>query len=252
MFTPCEKEKYGMKELLKKILYVLRIAITKNQKYDLQTRKVIKAVCKDNTNCIDIGCHRGDIMDLMLRFAPEGQHYGFEPLPHLYEFLKEKYKGTDCIISDVALSNVSGKTSFNYVVSNPSYSGIKKRVYDRPDEKDTVITVKTELLDNILPKNYRAGLIKIDVEGAEMQVLQGAIATIEAANPIIIFEHGLDASDIYGTTPEMVYTFFEKLNYNISLLKDWLATKAYFSKAEFETQYYKRLNHYFIAWPKKG
>lgn len=240
-----------MKELIKKILYILRIAITKNQKYDLQTLKVIKAVCNTETNCIDVGCHRGDIMDILLRFAPNGHHYGFEPLPHLYQFLKEKYKNTNCTISDIALSNVSGSTSFNYVVSNPSYSGIKKRNYDRPNEQDTVITVKTELLDNFLPKDYKLGLIKIDVEGAEMQVLKGAAATIEATKPMIIFEHGLGASDIYGTTPDMIYAFFDEKKYNISLLKDWLNNKKFFTLKEFETQYYKRINHYFIAWPKQ-
>lgn len=239
-----------MKELLKKILYTLRIAITKNQKYDLQTLKVIKAVCKGNTNCIDIGCHRGDIMDLMLKYAPNGTHYGFEPLPHLYQFLKEKYTHTRCTISDIALSNFSGSTSFNYVVSNPSYSGIKKRSYDRPNEQDKVITVKTELLDNFLPKNYKPDLIKIDVEGAEMQVLNGAANTIETARPIIIFEHGLGASDIYGTTPDMLFQFFEEKKYCISLLKNWLNNKQTFTLKEFEKQYYNRINHYFIAWPK--
>lgn len=238
-----------MKQLVKKIFHYLPFAITKNQKYDLQTRKVIRQVCKADTNCIDVGCHKGEIMDLMLHYAPRGKHYGFEPIPDLYRFLKDKYRNTPhCTVSDTALSNKSGTTSFNYVVSNPSYSGIKKRDYDRPHEEDTTITVKTELLDHLLDDQYCPGLMKIDVEGAEMLVLEGAAGIIERCHPVIIFEHGLGASDIYGTTPEQVWDFFTGKNYKISLLQYWLKDKRFFRQQEFEAQYYQRLNHYFIAW----
>src|SRR5690606_22337388 len=96
--------------------------------------------------------------------------------------------------------------SFNYVVSNPSYSGLVKRKYDRPDEKDTTIEVETDLLDNVLPDDYKPTLIKIDVEGGELRVLEGAKSIIAKTKPVIIFEHGIGASDMYGATPEQVFT----------------------------------------------
>jgi len=239
---------YMIKQLLKAIFRYIPVAITRNQKYDAQTRKVIRKVCRPDSNCIDVGCHKGEILDLMIKFAPNGKHMGFEPIPGLYNKLKEKYSGTSCTISDIALSNTTGVTTFNYVVSNPSYSGIKKRNYDRPGEQDTVIEVKTDKLDNIINPSHRADLIKIDVEGAEMLVLEGATGTIAKWKPVIIFEYGLGASDVYGTTPDQLFGFFGQLGYKISLLEHWLNKGPHFSQKEFEEQFYKRLNYYFIAY----
>lgn len=238
-----------MKQLIKKIFRYLPVAVTKNQRYDLLTRRVINKVCRSNSNCIDVGCHKGEILDLMCHAAPLGSHFGFEPIPDLYQALLEKYRDTNCAISDIALSDHAGTASFNYVVSNPSYSGLLRRSYDRPHEEDTSITVKTGRLDDIHPRGVRVHLIKIDVEGAEMQVLMGGRETINTSQPIIIFEHGLGASDVYGTTPEQVFSFFEGLDYKVSLLNRWLKSRPSLSRKDFVRQFRQRLNHYFIAYP---
>lgn len=239
-----------MKQLVKKLFHYLPFTITKNQRYDAQTRRVIRKVCRPDSNCIDVGCHRGEIMDLMLQTAPRGTHYGFEPIPALVQGLQEKYAGNKhCVISDIALSSEKGVASFNYVVSNPSYSGLRKRKYDRQHEQDTVITVQTDLMDDVLPPDLKVDLIKIDVEGAEEMVLAGAVKTMQRCRPVIIFEYGLGASDVYGSTPERLFRFFADKQYGISLLCQYLDGKKPFSQADFEAQYFNRTNHYFIAYP---
>jgi len=240
-----------MKKIIKKIFHYIPIDITKNQKYDSQTKKAIAKVCRNNSNCIDVGCHTGEILDLMIKYAPNGRHYGFEPIPELYKQLQIKYADTLCTISNVALSNADGSTTFNYVISNPAYSGIKKRAYDRAHEQDTTIEVQSKMLDHVLLPGHKVDLIKIDVEGAEMLVLEGAKETIARNKPVIIFEHGLGASDVYGTTPAQVYAFFKGLDYWIATLENWLKGHAAFNETEFEDQYFGRKNHYFIAYPKK-
>ncbi|MCR6638472.1 MAG: FkbM family methyltransferase [Sporocytophaga sp.] len=141
-------------------------------------------------------------------------------------------------------------STFNYVVSNPSYSGIKKRSYDRANEVDTEITVETIPLDMVIPENYKIDFIKIDVEGGEFQVLKGAVDSITKFKPIIIFEHGIGASDHYGTKPEEVFNLLANCNLQIATMEMWLKGQKSFTLKEFEQQFYQRLNYYFIAYPK--
>jgi FkbM family methyltransferase len=237
-----------MKNIIKPFLKRIPIAFTKNQRYDAQTIKVLRKVCNTDSNCVDVGCHKGEMLDKILQFSPNGKHFCFEPIPDLYTHLIEKHYPPNCYFYQTALSYEKGTTSFNYVTSNPSYSGILRRRYDRPNEEDTLITVETDLLDNIIPYNLKIDFIKIDVEGAEILVLKGAEQTIKKWRPIVVFEHGLGGSDVYGTTPTQIYEFFKQCDMHISLMSLWLSGKPPLSIEEFETQFYQAKNYYFIAY----
>ena len=238
-----------MKESLKKILKKSPIPFTKNHKYDLQTTKIIKKVCTPVSNCIDIGCHTGDILKTILRFAPHGTHYCFEPLPSFYAGLVQHFPAT-CLFFKIALSNKKGTTHFNHVVTNPAYSGFRPREYARAEEQEEKIEVEIDLLDNIIPAEKKIDFIKIDVEGAEMEVLQGAKATILRNKPLIVFEHGKGAADYYGTRPEALYDFMTlDCDLNVALLSQYLQGRTPLSKSEFIQQFEQRLNYYFIAYP---
>ncbi|RXK60838.1 FkbM family methyltransferase [Lacibacter luteus] len=237
---------------LKRLVKKLPVSITKNQLYDQQTKQIIRRVCKANSHCIDVGTHCGDILDVLLQQSPNGMHYGFEPIPLLYQQLKKKYSNNGNVqLFDYALSNVNGTTSFNYVTSNPSYSGIKKRNYDRKGETDTEINVKTAKLDDLLlQQTNNIDFIKVDVEGGELDVLKGASALLARDHPVVIFECGLGGTDIYEHTPTQLFTFFEKHGYSILLLHDYLKNKPALTQLQFEEQYYKKLNYYFVALSK--
>ena len=85
------------------------------------------------------------------------------------------------------------------------YSGFRERSYPTQDEQRTLIEVDVTTLDAALAPDYVATLIKIDVEGAEREVLEGAIGTITKYRPTVIFEHGRGAADRYGTEPRHIY-----------------------------------------------
>lgn len=240
-----------MKTTIKNLIKKLPFDLSRNHGYDRQTITIIKKVCKINSNCIDVGCHKGEVLDIILKYSPKGNHFGFEPIPLLFENLKEKYKNTNCQIFDYALSSEAGTATFNYVVSNPAYSGLIKRNYDKPNEVDKEITVQKEQLDKIIDLSVNIDLIKIDVEGGELGVLEGAVKTIYKNRPIVIFEHGLGASEFYGSTPEKVFQLFEQIGYKINLMKRWLNGQPEFTLDELKKQYYDKLNYYFIAYPKE-
>jgi FkbM family methyltransferase len=237
-----------MREVIKHLLKKLPVAFTQNQRYDRDAQRLLKLVCSSNSNCVDVGCHAGEFTDWFLKYAPQGQHFAFEPIPQMFTALVTKYEGTSIVVSAFALSNEVSTVAFNHVVSNPAYSGLRKRSYDRPVEQDQTIEVKTNRLDNIIPSDCSIAFIKIDVEGAELGVLEGAIATIVRCKPFIIFEHGLGASDHYGTTPDKVWHLLTSCGLRISSIKGYLSGHAPFDQDNFSEQFYKKKNYYFLAY----
>ncbi len=236
-----------MIETIKSILKLSPIPLSKNHKYDILTKKLIKTLDK-NSNCIDVGCHKGDILDLIIKQAPGGFHFGIEPIPELYYNLTKKYLNQKSItLLNYAASNAKGESKFNLVVSNPSYSGLKRRDYDRPNEEDKTITVKTDTLDNLIPDNVPIHFIKIDVEGGELLVLEGANNIMQKSKPIVIFEHGLGASNHYDSTPQKIFAYFKEHGMRISLLEKYLKNNTPLSEQDFVNQFYKKINYYFVA-----
>lgn len=217
-----------------------------NYRYDAETIEIIKKL-GTSANCIDVGAHKGDILTDILRYCPQGKHFAFEPLPHLFQELKKNYSGK-CNVYPYALSDENGTTQFNYVITNPAYSGILKRKYDRPVEEDTLITVEKRKLDDVIPAAIPIHFIKIDVEGAEFGVVKGASRILSHYKPMIIYEQGKGGSDIYGTEPAVFFDYMSSFGYKISLMDYYLRGALPFSKEEYCFQFEKGYNFYFIAY----
>jgi FkbM family methyltransferase len=223
------------------------MGITRNLRYDIQTRDCLKKILKPGSNCIDVGAHEGEILDLMLQYAPEGKHHAFEPIPSFYHRLKQKY-GSKVVILNCALADEQGNATFQFVKNAPAYSGLKKRTY-AVDPEIEEIHVEVNLLDQIIPETHSVDLIKIDVEGAELGVLKGARKLIERNRPYLIFECGLGASEHYGTEPEMVYDFMHSCGLGIFLLDDFLKEKEALSREKFSEIFCNNAEYYFLAGP---
>jgi FkbM family methyltransferase len=242
-----------MKELIKSVirnwLNILHLDLTKNLKYDRLTKNIISRTVKTNTICVDIGAHKGEILDLFIRQAPGIMHFAFEPIPDLYQKLNTKYL-KHCNVFPCALGDVEGETPFQYVKNAPAYSGIRKRSYDikAPEIEELKVHLKT--LDSIIPEYVKVGFIKIDVEGAEFLVLKGAMNILKRDQPFVIFECGLGASDYYGTTPEAVFDFFRNETLlKISLLDNWILGRKTLSRQQFCDCYTNKTDYYFLAHP---
>jgi FkbM family methyltransferase len=227
------------------------VQIEKNQLYDLQTIEVMRRVLKADSNCVDVGCHEGSILSRILHFSPNGTHFAFEPLPMMYQGLTSAFADIENLhIYDFALSDTVGTASFQHVTTNPGYSGFLKRRYDRPHEVVCEITVRKNRLDDLIAENVPIRFIKVDVEGAELQVFRGAADTIRRNRPVIVFEHGLGAADHYGTTPEDIYDLLAvDCGLNLYLMSAWLSPGRGrpLDRQAFCGQFYSGENYYFMA-----
>jgi len=215
--------------------------------YDRQTQSIIRTVLKNGGNGLDVGCHKGEILDFMISASPKGEHIGIEPIPSMAADLSNKYADMPNVqIVSGALASESGESTFQFVKSNPAFSGLKQRSYLKAETIDS-ITVPVYTLDEIWPENRSLNLVKIDVEGGELGVLEGGRKMISQWKPVVIFEHGLGAADHYGTSPKAIFHFFESAGMNIYLMKHFLRNREPLSFMQFEYFFLRKLEFYFVA-----
>ncbi len=165
---------------------------------------VLASVLRSDSSAIDIGANEGAVLDSIVRIAPAGKHLAFEPIPDMHADLVSRFPQVDVRCN--ALSDVAEDTEFMHVLDAPAYSGLRQRS-DLPASAGEVkrIPVRTERLDDILPEGFAPTLVKIDVEGAELQVLRGANETLKRHRPYVLFEHGVGGADLYGAHPNEVF-----------------------------------------------
>jgi FkbM family methyltransferase len=147
---------------------------------------------------LDIGANTGLFSLVASKNSLNTVSLAFEPSPDAHMFLK---KNTHCNtisenvkIYELAVSNKETVLEF-YKVHNPKYpdvpnlSGAASLVYAHTEhEKISVTTIR---LDNFLKKNHPElviDFVKIDAEGAEADIIQGMLETIETYKPIITCE----------------------------------------------------------------
>ncbi len=237
-----------MRETIKSILKKIPVNLTRNQRYDALTLQIMQIVLEEDSSFVDVGCHKGELLDEALKLAPKGRHYAFEPIPDLYNKLIKTH-GHLASIKNIALGEKRGRTTFQYVKTNPAYSGIKRRSYPK-DEVIEEIEVELDTLDHQLRNAERIHLIKIDVEGGEMGVLKGAKNTLKKWSPVIVFEHGLGASEFYGTTPEEMWEFLNENDYCVFSLRGFVSNKSSLTIEQFIKLFETNKEYYFIAKAK--
>ena len=220
-----------------------RNAIARDLLDNANIRLLISFALHSDSNCIDVGAHEGTVLAEILRSAPDGRHIAFEPIPDLAARLRSRFQNVE--VRESALSNAEGDTTFVYVRDAPAYSGLRERAYPHDVEK-TTLTVHTERLDETLPPDYHVDFIKIDVEGAEALVLEGALNVIRRDQPIIVFEHGLGGADHYGVTPRRVY---ELLTSEANLRVFDLDGNGPYSLAQFEDEFARAERWNYVARP---
>ncbi len=192
----------GVDSSLRELWFRLSPHHQQDRREERSLRALLAAHLSADSNGVDVGAYRGRVLAELVRAAPRGRHIAYEPLPHLHARLVKRFPSVDVRLA--ALSNVTGDSPFTYVADLPAYSGLKRRSYPRQVATRTMM-VRTDTLDRSLPPGYVPALIKVDVEGAEGLVLEGAIETLRRYRPIVVFEHGKGGADHYGTTPVDIF-----------------------------------------------
>jgi len=184
--------------------------------------QAMRRIIQPDSNCIDIGCHIGSSLSLIMRSAPHGKHLAFEPVPEKAMWLSRKFPEVE--VKPLALGEKREKLTFYQDTSRPGFSGFAKDLTSQ--DKVVELTVECDLLDNVVDAASSYAYVKIDVEGAELLVLKGARQIIARDRPVILFESSHDGAAKLGLRREDLFaTFTEELGYEVFLLKDFLENR---------------------------
>lgn len=223
-----------------------------NKYYDILTFEIMRQVFTNESVSVDIGAHKGGILQRMMEFSPNGEFYAFEPLDEAFSVLENKFKNKNNVhLFKLALSNSCGESKYFKVNNYPAYSGLLKRSYPKDDTELDIseIKVRTEKLDNLLDPDKKIDFIKIDVEGGEFNVLLGSGRVFKKFKPVTVFEFEKGAASYYQVTPKKLYKLLvDEYNMKVSTLEKWLINKCSINLDEFEKIYLKGKNIYFVAF----
>lgn len=155
----------------------------------------------------DVGGHLGVHTDRLLALESLRRVDCFEPIPAYAKELARRYRGDRRVrVRRLALGRQSARCDFVVNATAPGESGLRQRsFYNDPDAKLSTITVRCRRLDQF--RFRRLAFIKIDTEGAELDILAGGTKTLARHRPLISLEFGIGGFDAYGYQPADLTAF---------------------------------------------
>ena len=151
---------------------------------------------------IDIGAHDGDTcIDLVDTFQ---RVYAFEPNP-------ESIKAIPDTIKKFPFALGNKKEELVLTIPDNGYNNNKHGSIVRHQSGIRQYSVSVRTLDGFEFKEV--DLIKIDVEGMELQALEGSMQTLMKWRPVVLFENKRSRYN------DKLVDFFKEINYNIKVYK---------------------------------
>lgn len=183
---------------------------------DLETVFAYRFLLEPGDVFIDIGANIGWNTVFASMAVPNGHVYCFEPDPKNYNLLQKNIKLN--VLSNVTLINkaLADKIGYeNLYLSNNNFGNhiLNPSYYNSESHKEH-ISVETDTLDNfLLDKDLPVKFLKLDVEGSEPRVLNGAKYTINKYRPFISIEyHPFQIKQCGGSVFD-IFSFIDKNNY---------------------------------------
>ena len=181
-----------------------RIRCYKYAKYRSPELSLISNLVKNTQNSIDIGANLGLFTFFMSRASKHV--FAFEPNPYPLENLKGLVDSNVTVLP-IALGNNDGPVEIKIPHHRKGWSSNGASLASKEINDGKIINIQCRKLDSLNIENI--GLIKIDVEGFEIEVIRGAKDTILKNKPVMIIEneivHTKDTNELFTIMNEFGY-----------------------------------------------
>lgn len=136
----------------------------------------------------DVGAHLGDVASIYEELFPQARIHCFEPTPHLCEHLRQRFGDSSrATLHQVALADVQGTVAL-HVNPESATNSLYPFAEDAANHLDPavlapgrVIEVASTTIDEVVAAQGVSyiDILKLDVQGSELRVLQGASRTLD-------------------------------------------------------------------------
>jgi FkbM family methyltransferase len=168
--------------------------------YELPTIHFLEKALKPGENVLDVGAQVGYTALVFSKIIGEkGRVFAFEPEKANYESLQKNF----------ALNNLTNIETFKKAVaetsktlrlylSNDNNAGAHSTVFNDRTLKSDYEEVEAITIDSIMQQLPKISCIKIDVEGAEIDVIDGAKELLKRDSPFIVAELSAELQNVRG------------------------------------------------------
>jgi FkbM family methyltransferase len=122
-------------------------------------------------------------------------------------------KFPDVKVHGCAVGDHEGEVVFFIDKARPGYSSLARGVRSPDDFQEVLVPMRR--LDDLVPSTARVDVIKIDVEGAELGVLNGATELTARCRPVVLFESGPQTERTAESSINALYNWFSAREYQI-------------------------------------
>ena len=173
---------------------------------------LIRRHVKPADTVCDIGANKGSFVFWLSRWCPKGQVIAFEPQPTFANLLRRLTLslGLDNVkVEQKAVFSRDGHADLFVPEGQlPSASLVAKVAGSGSFETISVPMVR---LDDYFDQVQRITLMKVDVEGAELEVFKGAERILREQSPLLIFE--CESRHLQGASMADVFAYLNALGY---------------------------------------
>lgn len=149
--------------------------------------KLCRGYIPQDAVIFDIGANIGLHTIFFAQLAPQGMVFSLEPAPETFQLLLKNIAPLNNVIPlNIACSDGNGLADF-FVAADDGYSGLKDTRRKPIKARRRVVCSSLDSLFSMLALQ-RADFVKIDVEGAEENVLRGMSKIIDTCRPVIFCE----------------------------------------------------------------
>jgi FkbM family methyltransferase len=192
--------------------------------YERPSTRIVADLARHGGRLVDVGANFGYYTLIWLGSSPSNQADAFEPVPAIAGKLRD----------NLARNGVAGRARVHQVAADRAAS---KRAFQSSPGQQTSwgrlapsggnLTVDSVRLDEVLAGS-QISLLKIDCEGADAWVLEGATGLFEAGSiETVLFENHPGGCENLGIDPTTAPSLLARFGYGLRRLRDgnWLAIK---------------------------